>query len=324
MADVTMVKLSGELITLSDRFVFLVKEFFWYKEAIKKIQKNNIDFLIITSPGYLFFYFFIPKIKFAIILMTNGILVFEKKYSVKYFMQVLKKMVVLTFLRQAEVVFTLAEYLKDEIIGFKFKNTEWIPYTCFENSDSGVYPERRGGEFTLLTPGAIYRSKNIDFVLDIYKKYKLDFKYIIAGFPIDVYGRKIVKTIESLGKNMSITGIFRYLPDEEYKEMIRRSSFVLLPYSTERNNGISAVMQDAFENDTPVIAPNIKPFNHYINKYSVGLLYEPNDDSFIGVLRKASKIDKIVFKDGFIAFKEDFSYVKVRERLKKMFSEIII
>ena len=335
VADTPMAELSGELITLSDRFVFLAKEFFWYREVYKKIsrwqshrgsstesgQKNKIDFLIITSLGYFFFDFFIPKVKFAAILHTSDILVFEKKHSIKYFMQVLKKWVALKFLCQAEVVFTLDEYLKDKISIFNFKNTEWMPYTCFENPGSGVYSEKKIKEFTLLTPGAIYRGKNIDFVLDVYKKYNLNFKYIIVGFPIGVYGRKIVKTVESLEKNTLITGIFRYLPDEEYKEMIQRSSFVLLPYSKERSNGISAVMHDAFENNTPIIAPNMRPFNYYVNKYSLGLLYAPNEESFISVLKKASKIDTSIYKDNFEKFKKDFSYSKTQKKIRRIIAK---
>lgn len=323
VADVTMAELSGELKTLFRRLIFLIKEFFWFKDVIKKIQETKPDFLIITSPGYFSFYFFRLNVRFAIIFHFGWLLFSGREFSVRYFMQILRKKVILRFLRGAAVVFTLSDYLNGKMSGFNFKRAEWLPYICFENFDVLSKQNKNPKKFTISTPGVIYQGKNIDFILDAYKKYNLNFKYIVAGFPIGDYGNKIVKTIESLAKTVPVSGIFKYLSSKEYNELIRISSFVLLPYSSERSNGISAVMQDAFENNTPIIAPDIEPFRYYVNKYKLGLLYKPDDQaSFAQIIEIASRMDKKSFASSFSVFKKDFSYAENSERFKKIIYEV--
>jgi len=324
VADKTIIDLFGKHGTpLKKWFVFFVKEFFWYRKVSKKIQKSKIDFLIITSEGYFFFYFFIPKIKFAVIFhRIESVLFFGKKYSIKYIVQSIRRKIILRLLRRAQVVFVLTEHLKDKLKPFYFRCVEWIPYLCFENFNNKMFCKKKMECFTISTPGSIYYGKNIDFALETYKKYNLSFKYIIAGFPSAGYGKKIVEVVKSLPRNTPITGIFKYLSDKEYKKIIQRSTFVLLPYSAERTSGISAVMLDAFENNTPIIAPDIEPFTYYANKYKIGLLY--NTESHVSLaktIEMASRMTKKNFENNFLIFKKDFSYDEFGARFKEIIFE---
>lgn len=304
-------------------FKALMNEFFWWKDICKKIEDNNIDILMISSLGYLSFFLIRPKVKYVTIITTNEIFFFKKQISFRYLLQRIKKRIILNFLAKAQGIFTLDEYLKNEISIFNFKNLDWIPDRCFEKNivdGKSIISEN----FNMITPGLIYQGKNLEFVLDAYKQYNLSYNYVIAGKPVGEYGEKIIKEVEEMKNNFPITGIFDYLSESQYAKLIKQATFILLPYSSDRSGQISGVMYDAFENQTPIIAPDVRPFNYYINKYSLGLLYQPNDSSFIKTIEIASKMKKKSFNENFYTFKKDFLYSNVQKRasiiLKKMIS----
>jgi len=255
-----------------------------------------------------------------IILTTNKILkITAKRFSIDYFKEFFKKKLVIHFLKQAKLIFLLDEYLKDDILRIGFKKINWIPDRCFEEVNLENKNLKEDIDFNILTPGGLYQGRNVDFdfVFEAYKKYNLNFEYKIVGMPKDDYGKKMVEKIRLLENKLPIHGIFEYLSDQDYKEIISKASFVLLPYSPERYDQVPAVMFDAFENDTPIIAPNVQPFNYYLSKYKLGFLYNHNELlSFIKVLEKASKVSKKSFSDNFLLFKKDFCYKKTQERVR--------
>lgn len=97
-----------------------------------------------------------------------------------------------------------------------------------------------------------------------------NFSLIIAGyFEDDERYRNVIKLVKS--DNIKI--INRYLDEQEYKKILQKCRFIILPYKEYYRNATSGVIFDTLFNGSPVIAPNYPNFQ-FLESYGVGKNYE--------------------------------------------------
>lgn len=162
-------------------------------------------------------------------------------------------------------------------------------------------------KFHLITLGHQDKNKNVMNFLKIFnKKFQKNFIYTIVG--------KIDKQIHiklklQIKKNKNIKIINRYLNNNEYKKLINKAHFIVIPDGYIYKYMHSGVIWDCFAIEKPFLAPDNAINRDYISSYKVGLIYNKNFKAI--AINKFFKSD---YKKYYKTLKKDFSF---KENLKK-------
>ncbi len=276
--------------TLMARVIF---RSIWWSQTLKTIESLGADYIIFTSEPDRVIFPSKVKTKHAIVVHRIDPLVQKEGTlpGVGYCTE--------DFVKNANKAIVLEKYLMEKASEFGY-DSFFVPYQLYDEVPHQAH-RALNKQLTIGTVGAIYEGKNLEFILnvirDVNDKKDIDFKYILAGQPLDEYGRHIRQLSTSLeAPNLQLD--FSYLSEEKYTEYIREMDYVVLPYSEDRQNRTSGVLFDALNMGKPFIAPAIEPFKTYADEYGVGLLYEPNNiQSFIDVVNRAKDYNQQNWSD---------------------------
>ena len=163
--------------------------------------------------------------------------------------------------------------------------------------------------------GEIRKEKKIEFIIDNIAN--TDINLTIAGKPIQLYGKKIEEKYKR-NKIKNIDFVFRFLSGKEYLQKIHNHSFVLISREKIKGFHSSGPMLDSLLCGRPFIAPDYFPFNYYVKKYNVGLLYEPeNNKSFIKTIKRAKDLGPKYFEKNITNFvKKRYDFNKLSEKME--------
>lgn len=139
----------------------------------------------------------------------------------------------------------------------------------------GEYKAKELKQPTLLFFGMIKPYKGLDILLRalaVVKESLPEVKLIVAG---SVYkDRELYESlIDELGLSDSVETQFRYVSDEEVRELFHRSAVAVLPYRTATQSGVIAT---AYSYLTPVICSDVGGLGEYVKEGKTGLLVEPD------------------------------------------------
>ncbi len=71
---------------------------------------------------------------------------------------------------------------------------------------------------------------------------------------------------------------------------LEKCHFLLLCDKKQPSSVTNGTLMEAFINLRPVIAPNYDPYKYYVEKYGLGILYNPEEtDSLVDAINKAIK-----------------------------------
>lgn len=173
------------------------------------------------------------------------------------------------------------------------------------------------GELKILYIGTIRPSKQIEFCLEAMKRInKSNILYTIAGRCREdkEYGDKINLLAAS---TPNVVRIDRYIPDEEYEQLLNDCDFVVLCDEKEASCASNGTMSEALLHGKPIIAPDINPFKYEVEKYGVGFLYKYGDVvSLCNVLERAIYKDTTEFVEKISVYQENFILHNVALSLK--------
>ena len=174
----------------------------------------------------------------------------------------------------------------------------------------------------LLSIGSIRKQKKIEFCLDAVRRLNNEnISFVIAGNNTDEdYENTIKKHSEGL-KN--VTRLNYRIPDQEYDTLMNEADFLVLCDEQQLSTVTNGTMNEALLKGTPIIAPNYNPYKYYIEKYGIGLLYDPkNSQSLEEAIEESFKKGKQSFSDAIknyqnslleenvlIAFRNNLEYV---------------
>lgn len=184
------------------------------------------------------------------------------------------------------------------------------------------YKTKKNRIFTIATLGSLRKDKNILLLVDAVNKIS-DIEYIIAGRCEENYKELLKKKIREV-KNPHIIRKDGYLSSEEYKSIFHKSDYFIFADFEEPTTKTNGTFIEAIFNSTPVIVPNYPSYSYFVNKYNIGILYEPeNEKSLITAIVKAKTLKVDYFKDGIIKFQQDYLIDNVANRLKKQMMKIL-
>ena len=102
------------------------------------------------------------------------------------------------------------------------------------------------------------------------------FNIVIAGthyYGYESYFNNLFKG----DKNEHIHMINRYIHSFEIPEIIKNSSFLILPYTKDFQHSVSGVIPLAYTFSKPVIVSDLAPLAEYVENGKTGLIFQPGD-----------------------------------------------
>lgn len=291
-----------------------------WRHRYAEIARLKLDLVLITSESYdPLFYAFRPRFRYGLFVLNPRLYVYppESRGLARKMMSAFFSWKYRLLAKRAAFVMTTSEPpmirdLEERLA----RPLPWLPNLPMEDA-----PVRwQEPLFDFLTIGTISWSKNHLFALSAFKERLLPYRYLVAGLPRDATGSEVVRTVQDMGKDarLSVEGRFGHIVADEYRSIIRSASFLLFPYDFARGNISSQVMYDSFQQEKPIIAPDIQPFAWYVQRYGIGLLYKEGDpDSLAAALEEALRKGPDAFSKGFADLKRDHSLVVISERFLK-------
>ena len=127
--------------------------------------------------------------------------------------------------------------------------------------------------FTFLTIGQLRPDKRIEFTINEFLKTRTRSQYVLAGKAQKNYEDVIKKSIKA---NNNIVRINKFLDDSEFNLYFQQAQFVVLADKQQVGTVTNGTFLESLINFRPVIAPNYNPYKYYIDKYQIGILFDPN------------------------------------------------
>lgn len=176
----------------------------------------------------------------------------------------------------------------------------------------------KGSSLNLLYIGTLRAEKNIEFCIEAMKKISDNrISYTIAGRckSDNNYNDKIKQLTKDVP---NIYRIDRYIPDEEYEQLMSDCDFLVLCDKQQASCASNGTMTEALLHGKPIIAPDFNPFKYEVEKYGVGMLYLYNDvDSLCETILKALNDGVESFKDNIASYQNNFIEENVAHKLTK-------
>ena len=176
----------------------------------------------------------------------------------------------------------------------------------------------RKNNLNLLFIGTLRPFKNVEFCLEALRRLNNpNIYYTIAGrCKIDkAYDNKINEMVNMTNNAKRID---RYIPDDEYEEIMQNCDFLILCDKKQESCASNGTMSEALLKGKPIIAPDFNPFKFEVETYGVGLLYRYGDlESLCDVILQAWHQGADSFKPNLSAYQEMFMKDEVVKRLKE-------
>lgn len=129
-------------------------------------------------------------------------------------------------------------------------------------------------QFNLLVIGKLRDSKRVVETINAFKKANLNKSLLtLMGKSMLDYEHEIV---EAIGDANNIIRKNQFLNECDFNTSYMKSHFVVFGDKKETYTITNGTFLEALINMRPVIAPNYDPYKYYIEKYHVGILYDPN------------------------------------------------
>lgn len=221
------------------------------------------------------------------------------------------------------------------IVSNKLIKDEFVEHVGVEQNRIVLRPERvikekcliegkknKENSLSLLFIGTLRPSKNVEFCIEAIKRLNdKRITYTVAGRckSDKKYSEKISKLSENV---QNVYRIDRFIPNEEYEELIRNCDFLILCDKKESSCASNGTMSEALLHGKPIIAPDYDPFKYEVEKYGVGILYQHNDvDSLCETILTALNKGTDPFKENILSYQENFIEGSVVCKLKEQLKE---
>jgi len=144
-------------------------------------------------------------------------------------------------------------------------------YNFYIESNKQVASNKRGNYF--LYYGRLSREKGINNLINVWKSLNRDLHLKIVGIGDEFQYLTSLKEKENL-VNVEISG---HIEGERLDEMIRNSSFIIVPSEWYENNPLTVI--EAYSQGKPVIASNVGGLPEIVVDGKTGFLFEMGNSS---------------------------------------------
>lgn len=130
--------------------------------------------------------------------------------------------------------------------------------------------------------------------------------------------------VEAIGDANNIIRKNQYLNECDFNNSYKKSHFVVFGDKKETYTITNGTFLEALINMRPVIAPNYDPYKYYIEKYHVGILYDPNIKGALSeAFCKAKKVGMQSFLPAIHSFLQTLRFEIVADDFSKSIRNII-
>lgn len=218
--------------------------------------------------------------------------------------------------------FVSDEIIKDEFIELGISPQRLVirPERYIEEMPSGSLKKEASNGLGLLSIGSLREAKQIEKILDSLRQLNDDtITYTIAGKAYDEYET----LIESHTKGLhGVTRRNYRIPEEEYNQLIEQCDFLILCDRQQLSSVTNGTMNEALLKGKPIIAPNYNPYKFYIEKYGIGITFDPESiESLSSVILDAKQKGVACFADNIKNYQRTLLFDVVAERFGKELAE---
>lgn len=169
--------------------------------------------------------------------------------------------------------------------------------------------------FSILTIGMLRKEKRIDFSISEFLSTNHDnWEFVLAGKSNAKYESIIANA--SSGHN-NVIRINKFLEYEDFFNLIKQAHFVVLADEKQQSCVTNGTMMEALINYRPIIAPDYEPYNYYVNKYGIGILFNPQEKGDLAkAICKAEKLGCRYFYNKINSFLNLLKFENVASNLK--------
>lgn len=191
---------------------------------------------------------------------------------------------------------------------------------CVDSADD-LALDARTKATSFLTIGMLRPEKNITKTIRAFKEAKIENAVLmLEGRSAAGYEEEIEKAIDS---DSRIQRNNKFLDYSDFYKAFKKSHFVVFADNKGESCITNGTMAEALINHRPIICPNYNPYKYYIEKYKVGLLYDPSDlDSFVEALKKAAALGTSYFIPDIDDFLQTIEFSNVAESLVNSLSNV--
>lgn len=181
-------------------------------------------------------------------------------------------------------------------------------------------PENKHAGLNLLSIGSIRESKRIEMILDCLKELgDADIHYIIAGKASSEYNEIIAEHSKGM---YNVKRLDYRIPDSEYDTLLEQCDFLVLCDKKQKSSVTNGTMNEALQKGVPIIAPDYNPYKYYIEKYGVGLVFDPSKpQSLANAITEAKKRGRASYYDSICKYDETYLWDRVVQQFKKELSK---
>lgn len=183
---------------------------------------------------------------------------------------------------------------------------------CIENMPDPNY-NLLNNPFTFLTIGQLRPDKRIEFTISEFLKIKTHCQYVLAGKAQESYENVISS---SINEHNNIIRINKFLDYSEFNLLFQQAQFVVLADKQQVGSVTNGTFLESLINFRPVIAPNYNPYKYYIDKYQVGILFDPNvPGDLTNAMHKAIEKGSKYYENNIREFLKTIQFEKLAKQL---------
>ena len=312
-------KLKTYIKNLEDYEIILKDKNESFNNFLKRIQKicsERIDLLFINTiqetlldlPRFIMFK---PKCKMILTIHSvNSWFSIKPEISLKKIFKtvdtnlsiILAKYFILKKINAINVVYSpIKDYIKQKTDFNKPVFT--IPFGFHDKQIDKSYSENKQDEIIFVVPGQIEEHRRdyetvMNAFENLFEKYSKKIKLILLGYPVGVYGKKILIKCQNLKeKGYKIIFYDSFVPEKEYDNIMKKVDFLLLPIKKlsfglgvkKEYYGVtkaSAAVFESIQYGKPMIIPD--NFNIMEEMKSSTIKYKNSED----LIKKISELIK--------------------------------
>jgi len=221
-----------------------------------------------------------------------------------------------------DCIHTVSQATKEDLVQFGSKKPIYVIHNTI--MDSNILTSFSPNQFQFVFVGRLVFYKNLELAINainIAKKNEPKLKLIIIGDgPQRKILEKLVKKLQ-LENNVEFKG---YLSSEEKTQLIATSNALLFPSLCE---GFGLVILEAFSQNRPVLASDIRPMSDIITHEKTGYLLNPYDEKlwaeYILKLVKNPQEANIIGKNGNELLQTKYNSELMYKKIVSMYSEVL-
>lgn len=162
---------------------------------------------------------------------------------------------------------------------------------------------------SFLSIGSLRREKRIEMIVSAFDGISEPYRYYIAGRAEGDYDKVIQNAING---NPNIVRNGNRLTEEEFNDLMDNSDYLVLCDVRPPSCVTNGTMNEALLKGIPIIAPNYNPYMSVIEKYHVGIMFDPNiEGSLHEALEKAARTSSRSFRNGIEKYQQTLLFDRV-------------